>query len=83
MNRAMDNSFPHKHSQLAGVGLAACFLRPRQALWVEDKWNCPHCSELNGEATVVCGCGFSREHLADFGDHEVFSVAKLVIVLAL
>lgn len=77
----MDNPFDDEMAATESV--TACFYKADQALWVDDRWKCPHCSGLNNEADGVCHCGFDRGGLADFHNRRTFSVAKLVMVLAL
>lgn len=80
----MNHSFEHDEFRtITTKTLAACFYRPDQPLWAADGWTCPHCSEWNQEAETQCRCGFSLEDLADFRNRNIFSVAKLVMVLTL
>jgi hypothetical protein len=80
----MDNSFEYDDCPATGAEpLTACFYKAKQTFWVDGRWKCPHCAELNREGSAACSCGFDREELKAFSDQQAFSIAKLVIVLAL
>jgi hypothetical protein len=80
----MTNFFEQDGRHSAGIEtLTACFYKSQEWLWVDGQWKCPHCAALNEPSEMDCRCGFDRSEVPDSCDHDAFSVAKLVIVLAL
>jgi hypothetical protein len=80
----MDNPFEYNECPATGAEpLSACFYKAKECFWVDGRWKCPHCAELNRGAEIACRCGFNRESLEQFSDKKAFSTVKLVLVLAL
>ena len=41
--------------------LAALIYEPVPRVWMNGRWCCPHCLQLNSKKKRECGCGISRD----------------------
>jgi hypothetical protein len=57
--------------------LTALIYEPVPRIWVDDKWYCPNCLELNGKRTRECRCGVLREYRETAVDKIIAEEAPL------
>lgn len=57
--------------------LAALIYEPVPRVWVNGRWCCPYCLELNARKQRRCACGITRDAAAESFSEEVIASREL------